>query len=198
MRLITVLLIGFIAAPAFAQVATPPAQPSDINAPAPLFRVTVVGRTTAAINYRPRSGDTKVDFAGTALMPEARGEPSVWREGLHRDRRAFRQLQPATQFRTRVPDLRAVGDHARGARHEPRRGPGRRRRCARQGDDRAAGVRLDRDGGALLRRHAAERRRRHGKHRPRRHQGQRRNHPGQVRAAEARHVPDEPGRATSR
>ncbi len=77
MRLITVLLIGFIAAPAFAQVATPPAQPSDINAPAPLFRVTVVGRTTAAINYRPRSGNTKVDLAGTALLPEARGYAQV-------------------------------------------------------------------------------------------------------------------------
>ena len=43
----------------------------------PLFRVTVVGRTTPAINYRPRRGDTKVDFKGTALMPQAVGEAKV-------------------------------------------------------------------------------------------------------------------------
>ena len=64
MKLITLLLIGFIATPVFAQVATPPAQPSDFSAPAPLFRVTVVGRTTAAITYRPRSRHTKVDLVG--------------------------------------------------------------------------------------------------------------------------------------
>jgi len=99
MRLITVLLIGFIAAPAFAQVATPPAQPSDINAPAPLFRVTVVGRTTAAINYRPRSGNTKVDLAGTALLPEARGYAQVSGEkGYIEIDARFRQMQPATRF----------------------------------------------------------------------------------------------------
>jgi outer membrane protein OmpA-like peptidoglycan-associated protein len=43
----------------------------------PLFRVTVVGRTTQAINYRPRRGDTKVDLRGTVLMPQARGEAKV-------------------------------------------------------------------------------------------------------------------------
>ena len=99
MRLITALLIGFIAAPAFAQVATPPAQPSDITAPAPLFRVTVVGRTTAAINYRPRSGNTKVDLVGTALLPEARGYAQVSGEkGYIEIDARFRQMQPATRF----------------------------------------------------------------------------------------------------
>jgi outer membrane protein OmpA-like peptidoglycan-associated protein len=43
----------------------------------PLFRITVVGRTTPAINYRPRRGDTKVDFQGTALMPQAVGQAKV-------------------------------------------------------------------------------------------------------------------------
>ena len=47
------------------------------NEPSPLFRVTVVGRTTAAINYRPRSGDTRVEFSGTPLLPEARGHADV-------------------------------------------------------------------------------------------------------------------------
>ena len=39
----------------------------------PIFHVTVVGRSISAINYRPRNGSTKVDFAGTTLLPEARG-----------------------------------------------------------------------------------------------------------------------------
>jgi outer membrane protein OmpA-like peptidoglycan-associated protein len=43
----------------------------------PIFRITVVGRTTSAINYRPRRGDTKVDFQGTALMPQAVGQAKV-------------------------------------------------------------------------------------------------------------------------
>src|SRR5713101_8900953 len=43
----------------------------------PIYRVTVVARTTKAINYRHRSGSTKVDFRGTALMPKARGEAKV-------------------------------------------------------------------------------------------------------------------------
>jgi outer membrane protein OmpA-like peptidoglycan-associated protein len=43
----------------------------------PVFRVTVVGRTTPAINYRPRAGQTRVDFAGTPLMPAAKGRATV-------------------------------------------------------------------------------------------------------------------------
>jgi outer membrane protein OmpA-like peptidoglycan-associated protein len=43
----------------------------------PIFRVTVVGRTIPAINYRPRSGDTRINFAGTTLMPKAEGWASI-------------------------------------------------------------------------------------------------------------------------
>jgi hypothetical protein len=43
----------------------------------PVFSVTVVSRTAKAINYRHRSGATKIDFQGTALMPEADGEAKV-------------------------------------------------------------------------------------------------------------------------
>ena len=99
MKFITALLIGFFAAPAFAQDARPPAQPSDVNAPAPLFHVTVVGRTTAAVNYRPRSGKTKVDLAGTALLPEANGYAEVSGEkGYIEIDARLRKLQPATRF----------------------------------------------------------------------------------------------------
>jgi outer membrane protein OmpA-like peptidoglycan-associated protein len=99
MKFTTVLLIGLFTAPAFAQVANPPAQPSDANAPTPIFRVTVVGRTTAAINYRPRSGDTKVDLVGTALLPEARGYAEVSGEkGYIEIDARFRDMKPATRF----------------------------------------------------------------------------------------------------
>jgi outer membrane protein OmpA-like peptidoglycan-associated protein len=43
----------------------------------PIFRVTVVSRTTHAINYHHRTGTTPIDFRGTELMPEARGEAHV-------------------------------------------------------------------------------------------------------------------------
>jgi hypothetical protein len=43
----------------------------------PVYRVTVVSRSTNAVNYRHRSGATKVNFAGTALMPKSRGEAKV-------------------------------------------------------------------------------------------------------------------------
>jgi hypothetical protein len=43
----------------------------------PIYRVNVVARTTKAINYRHRSGSTKVDFQGTALMPRATGDAKV-------------------------------------------------------------------------------------------------------------------------
>jgi outer membrane protein OmpA-like peptidoglycan-associated protein len=43
----------------------------------PVFRVTVVGRTVPAINYRPRSGDTRINFGGTTLMPKAKGWASI-------------------------------------------------------------------------------------------------------------------------
>jgi len=45
----------------------------------PLYKITVnvVERTTKAINYRHHSGSTKIDFRGTPLLPEARGEAKV-------------------------------------------------------------------------------------------------------------------------
>src|SRR6185436_14601792 len=65
---------------AYAQTAAPnPTQQSRSvsSDQVPVFRITVVGRTTPAINYRPRTGDTRIDFAGTPLMPQARGRATV-------------------------------------------------------------------------------------------------------------------------
>jgi len=64
-----------LGASAYAQAQTQrPAQPGD---PIPTYRVTVVSRTARAVNYRHRSGATKIDFQGTDLMPSARGEAKV-------------------------------------------------------------------------------------------------------------------------
>jgi len=80
---IALLLTAVVAvarpAPVVAQVAPNPTQQSVTasQGETPVFRVTVVGRTVPAINYRPRSGDTRVDFVGTALMPKAKGQATV-------------------------------------------------------------------------------------------------------------------------
>ncbi len=75
------LLVSGVLSTGIASAQTPPnpTQQQVASSPdeVPLFRVTVVGRTTPAINYRPRRGDTKVDFRGTALMPQAQGEAKV-------------------------------------------------------------------------------------------------------------------------
>src|SRR5713101_3971233 len=46
-------------------------------APTPTFRVTVISRSVQAVNYRHRGGATKLDFAGTDLMPSANGQAKV-------------------------------------------------------------------------------------------------------------------------
>jgi hypothetical protein len=65
----------------------------------PIYRITVVGRTTTAINYRHRSGSTKIDFQGTSLLSEARGMAEVASKqgAIHIDSE-FRGLQPASKF----------------------------------------------------------------------------------------------------
>lgn len=75
-----ILLTGGIL---FAQVPNPTQQqqpalgPAQTGEPTPIFRVTVVSRTTKAINYHHRTGTTHIDFRGTELMPSARGEARV-------------------------------------------------------------------------------------------------------------------------
>ena len=45
--------------------------------PTPTFRVVVISRSVQAVNYKHRSGSSKLDFAGTDLMPAANGEAQV-------------------------------------------------------------------------------------------------------------------------
>jgi hypothetical protein len=56
------------------------AQPYPAFAPTvstPTFQANTVSRTVQAVNYQHRSGATKVDFAGTDLMPSANGQAKV-------------------------------------------------------------------------------------------------------------------------
>jgi outer membrane protein OmpA-like peptidoglycan-associated protein len=39
----------------------------------PIYQVTVIERTVKAVNYQYRGGQTQIDFAGTVLLPEAKG-----------------------------------------------------------------------------------------------------------------------------
>jgi len=71
----------------------------EVRQSVPVFRVTVVSRTTKAINYHHRSGSTKVDFRGTELMPPARGEAKVESQmGSTKIDTKFDHLTPANQF----------------------------------------------------------------------------------------------------
>jgi len=89
-------------ATAFAQTSPNPTQQlgtTTQQGPTPLFRITVVGHTTPAINYRPRKGDTKVDFMGTPLSPLATGSATVEGKKGYIDVDAkFDHLLPPTQF----------------------------------------------------------------------------------------------------
>ena len=67
--------------------------------PTPIFRVTVVSRNVQAVNYEHRSGASKLDFAGTDLMPSANGEAKVnSRRGSIEIDAEFGDLQIPTTF----------------------------------------------------------------------------------------------------
>jgi outer membrane protein OmpA-like peptidoglycan-associated protein len=64
----------------------------------PIYRVTVTARTAKAISYRHRSGATKIDFRGTELLPDARGEAKVEsKQGRIEIEVEFDGLQAATK-----------------------------------------------------------------------------------------------------
>jgi outer membrane protein OmpA-like peptidoglycan-associated protein len=100
------LYAGALLSPASAQSgAGNPTQPRERAAivqptpDTPVYRVTVVGRTTPAVNYRHRGGSTRIDFAGTPLLPDARGEAKVEsKQGYIEIEVEFDELDPATKF----------------------------------------------------------------------------------------------------
>jgi outer membrane protein OmpA-like peptidoglycan-associated protein len=83
------------AVPAVAQIQLP--QPGK----QPIYTITinVVDRTTKAVNYSHRGGSTTIDFKGTALLPNARGEAKVEsKQGYMEVEVEFDDLQSATRF----------------------------------------------------------------------------------------------------
>jgi outer membrane protein OmpA-like peptidoglycan-associated protein len=97
----------------------------------PIFRVTVVSRTTKAVNYHHRTGSTHIDFRGTELMPAARGDAKVASQmGSTKIDTSLEHMSPASQYGPEymtyvlwgiTPEGRAVnlgevvleGDHAK-------------------------------------------------------------------------------------
>jgi outer membrane protein OmpA-like peptidoglycan-associated protein len=99
--------LALCAGVALAQIPNPTQQipqtenrvPSQTGEPVPIFRVTVVQRTTQAVSYRFRSGWTKVDLQGTNLAPEAKGHADVnSRNGYIEVKAEMHKLQPASKY----------------------------------------------------------------------------------------------------
>jgi outer membrane protein OmpA-like peptidoglycan-associated protein len=66
---------------------------------APIYSVTVVARTTKAVNYQYRSGPTRIDFRGTVLLPAGKGDATVESQRGRTDIQAsFENLTPPTQY----------------------------------------------------------------------------------------------------
>ncbi|HEU5022771.1 MAG TPA: OmpA family protein [Bryobacteraceae bacterium] len=65
----------------------------------PIFKVQVTSRTIRAVNYHHRRGTTKIEFRGTALMPDARGEAEVTpNDGATRINLKFSHLSNPVQY----------------------------------------------------------------------------------------------------
>ncbi|HEY3127834.1 MAG TPA: OmpA family protein [Acidobacteriota bacterium] len=96
-NILIILLFGLWTTQARAAEPTPRGEVQGDRVP--IYRVTVVARSTKAVNYRHRSGSTKVDFRGTPLLPEARGEAKVEsKQGAIKIETDFNELQPASKF----------------------------------------------------------------------------------------------------
>ena len=81
--------------------ARPVSAQSDVQQaePRPVFRVDVVEKVTTAVNYRHRSGATRIAFAGTPLMPRAEGLARVEsKRGYIEIDAEFKNLNPALKF----------------------------------------------------------------------------------------------------
>lgn len=100
-QMILAILLG-VAMTAQAQQSPNPTQVQNSRStdnPVYTITVNVVERTIPAINYRNRSGSTKVDFRGTPLLADARGEAKVESEkGYTSINVEFDKLEPATRY----------------------------------------------------------------------------------------------------
>ncbi len=84
---------------AFAQTNSQTSGDVEHMNPTPTFRVAVISRSVQAVNYEHRSGASKVDFAGTDLMPAANGQAKVEsKKGYIEIEVEFGNLQKPTTF----------------------------------------------------------------------------------------------------
>ena len=84
---------------AFAQTNSQTTIAVEPMAHTPTFRVVVVNRSVQAVNYKHRGGATKLDFAGTDLMPAANGQAKVEsKKGYIEIEVEFGNLQRPTSF----------------------------------------------------------------------------------------------------
>jgi hypothetical protein len=100
-RLLAITISLGMVLTAFAQTPSALTQVSGERGDSPIFKLTVnvVERTTKAINYRHRGGATMVDFRGTPLLPNARGQAKVEsKQGYIEIEVEFDDLQSATRF----------------------------------------------------------------------------------------------------
>ena len=100
--IVSLVAVCGLAAAQAAQAPSPVQQSTgsaSLTGSMPIYRVTVVARTMKAINYNHRSGSTRIDFRGTALLPEAHGEATVEsKQGVIKIDARMEKLQPANQF----------------------------------------------------------------------------------------------------
>jgi outer membrane protein OmpA-like peptidoglycan-associated protein len=93
-----VLLLS-CAALASGQSAPQQSQSQQQEQSAPLYSITLEGRTTKAVNYLHSSGATPIDFVGTPLLPYAKGEAKVEsKKGAVRIQAKFQGLLPPTKY----------------------------------------------------------------------------------------------------
>ena len=94
------LVVGItLSLSAFAQTNSQTALTVEPMSTMPTFRVTVISRTVQAVNYQHRSGSSKLDFAGTDLMPSANGVAEInSKRGSIAIEAEFGNLQKPTTF----------------------------------------------------------------------------------------------------
>jgi len=94
-RYLEILLVFFAGVTGLYAQSDAEAQPAH----GAIYRVEVVARRINAINYRHRSDETKVNFLGTTLMPDASGDAYVHsKQGAIEVNAKFKHIQPATRF----------------------------------------------------------------------------------------------------
>ena len=100
MKTTLLLAVGItVGLSAFAQTNSP--TPGDVErmSTMPTFRVTVISRSVQAVNYKHRSGSSKLDFVGTDLMPSANGVAVInSKRGSIAIEAEFGDLQKPTTF----------------------------------------------------------------------------------------------------